>query len=735
MDLSKLSDADLQAIAAGDMSRVSTDGLKHITGAAPEATRQPETAAPSVTPSQPERGVLDQFGRAAGLFARTGVEGLADTAQIVTEPLRYFQDKLTPGPAKTVPLGVATSRVLDSLGLPKPETRVERVVGDTNRLLAGTGGLMGGAKALATRVADPLAKGVLTVLASHPGTQALAAAGSGVAGSSAKEAGAGPLTQVGAALAGGVGAGLLPGLAERIATLGRASVNAVRNEFAPQAQAKNADALLDAALRRAGRDYASVPERVRQVMRADINAALNTGQQLDPAAMSRLLDFRRVGGIPTIGGITQNPVAITREMNLAKTAVNTGDDSLHGLARVQNENNKTLIRNLNDAGTLPRDMYDPGKRVTSSIKAIDESKAARVKELYDTAKGLAGGDIPLERKPFVDAVYGSLVKENKLNFLPDSISNMLDTISKGQIVREGQTHVVPFTADTLDTLMTVLATEQRATSNGNVKRALSLAREALDSVPLAPVKPVTGSAVPVTGEVASVLRAGDAAPAKYMEALNAARAAARDRFKWQESAKPIEAALAGAEPDNYLKAHLFSPGSTLRDAEAIAKHSDTKAVRDAILLHLKDKATGGAADDVGKFSQANYNRALRDLGDRKLGLFFDSDELDHLKTLGRAASYMQVQPSGSAVNNSNSGALLLGKMYDGLRAGLSHIYGIGPVVSGVMEAAIGNPAKHAANWSGARDAQNISRAVITPQRASGAAQLILPGAALAASAE
>ena len=35
--------------------------------------------------------------------------------------------------------------------------------------------------------------------------------------------------------------------------------------------------------------------------------------------------------------------------------------------------------------------------------------------------------------------------------------------------------------------------------------------------------------------------------------------------------------------------------------------------------------------------------------------------------VGRVASYAQVQPVGSAVNNSNSGALLLGRGYDMLR--------------------------------------------------------------------
>ena len=52
------------------------------------------------------------------------------------------------------------------------------------------------------------------------------------------------------------------------------------------------------------------------------------------------------------------------------------------------------------------------------------------------------------------------------------------------------------------------------------------------------------------------------------------------------------------------------------------------------------------------------------IGDRKLALFFNPEELAHLKAVGRVAGYAQNQPVGSAVNNSNSGALLLGRGMD-----------------------------------------------------------------------
>ena len=67
---------------------------------------------------------------------------------------------------------------------------------------------------------------------------------------------------------------------------------------------------------------------------------------------------------------------------------------------------------------------------------------------------------------------------------------------------------------------------------------------------------------------------------------------------------------------------------------------------------------------MGKFSQSAYNKALNQIGDRKLNLFFSPEEVQQLRTVGRVSSYMQNQPVGSAVNNSNSGSLLLGRGLD-----------------------------------------------------------------------
>jgi hypothetical protein len=145
---------------------------------------------------------------------------------------------------------------------------------------------------------------------------------------------------------------------------------------------------------------------------------------------------------------------------------------------------------------------------------------------------------------------------------------------------------------------------------------------------------------------------------------------------WIESSKPVESTVNGMQPDQFVRKFVLS--GDVADAAAVAKAGDPAATKSAILTHLKDRALGGRSDETGTFGAATYNKALKDIGDKKLELFFSPEEVSELKRLGRVADYMTVQPKGSAVNNSNSGALVLGAGIDVLAsaAGISSM-GVG----------------------------------------------------------
>ena len=672
---------------------------------------------------------LNEVPRQAGLFARHTLEGLGESAQLLTEPIRYITDRLTNSTGKTKPMGMVASDVADWIGLPKPQSETERVVAEGTKLGMGT---LGGNKLLTTLagpasnllqfggkgaapVTQSVAGNIARSMTEGPSQQVTGAAGAGLASAASKEAGGDPVQQTVAGVIGGVGGGLIPGAVNAVTNGVKTAATRLANaNMTPQQM----DARINLVLQNSGIDFSQLPERARQAVRADLASALKANQDLNPEAVARLAAFRATGLTPTRGMVTQDPVQITREMNLAKMAANSSDGELHGLPRLLNQNNTKLINNLNEAGAVNGDLFTAGVKSINQIGGRDAALKSGVDQLYEKVRQMPGGDIPLDRKTLVDNIYKNLAASNRTAFLPPEVGNMLDTISKGVVNVGGQTHEVPFNANTIDNLMTMIATAQRGTSDGNTKAALSAVRQALESTPITPIKTQFGGNQLVTEAGAKFLRDQDAQAGNVLNAMLEAKNAARQRFGWQESGKPVEAALSGAQPDDFIKKFVIK--GSLADAQNLASNTSTSAgVKDALLAHLKDVALNKASDETGKFSQSAFNKELKNIGDRKLSLFFSRDELANLKLNGRVAALMQSQPIGSAVNNSNSGAMVVGKAYDAIRSGLGMVPGIGPVTAGVLDVTLGNPTKNVVRMLDERKALNVLPGLLNeaPKRA------------------
>jgi hypothetical protein len=704
-----------------------------------KATPPLVVAMPKAAPAAIEAGTaINSIPRQLGLTARYGIEGLANAAQIVTEPIRYVTDRLTQQTGKTLPLGELTSRGLDALGLPKPQGANERVIGDATRLVAGAGGMgalagapvqigrFGGSlfsqapSAMASRTATAtgyLPRDLLTAAQSAPvsstlsanmGAQISSAAGAGLAGGASREGGGSSLMQGAAALGGGVLAGLAPGAAGSVVNAGKSLVKRVTET--PQ----QLDQQISVLLQRADVDYSQLPAGVRNSLRSDLASALRAGDELDPAAVRRLADFKLTNTTPTRGMVSQNPVQITREMNLAKIGANSSDEALQGLPLIQNRNNSQLIRNLNDAGANQGDPFRAGETAIGAIRGQDEALNRGVSALYGQARDTAGRSATLDGAAFTAGANRALDDGLLGGALPESVATHMNRIARGE---------VPFTVDYAEQLKTAIGNLQRATTDGQARMALGVVRRALDDTPLmqAPkVNPGNLPAVPGT-----VPPSPSVLGRESLDAFNQARQAARQRFAWQESGRPIEAALNGAQPDRFVQ--QFVIGGTLDDARAVAQNAPVSEVKNAILAHLKDKSLNGAADEVGKFSQSAFNRALNQIGERKLALFFSPEEITALRANGRVASYMQVQPVGSAVNNSNTGALMLGKGYDALMGLTNKVPVLGPMLV--------PPIKNIEIAMRNRQAQNVLPGLLAAQpRQPMTRNLLLPSAAVGGTA-
>lgn len=650
------------------------------------------------TPTVVKAGnVLNDIPRQLGLTARYAIEGPARAAELVTEPLRYVTDRLTGQTGKTKPLGAVASGLADSIGLPMPQNATERVVGDATRLGFGTIGGLGILRS----------GGAPAALTANPTQQVGGAVGAGLAGGSSREAGGGPWQQAAASLLGGVTGSLTPGAI----SLG---ANAVRSAL-PRAPLSSADldVRIEGLLRSQGVDFSQLSQSARESMRRDVGAALRTGDMLDETSVARLASFRNSGLTPTRGMISQNPVDITREQNLAKTAANMGNTEAHALPMLQNRNNAAMIGRLNElgagAGVLPE---QAGQRVVGAVTARDAANTAAERAAWNTARNSPGFTQPI----YPDALSNinrALGDEALMPFMSPGVSRYIEAL---------QTTPGQFTPQAYANLRSMLSAE--LAKGGNEARA---ARSAINALEASPMRPITQAArdlgqAPTTADMAGLLRSADQQAGNSLSAIDAARQATAAKYGYQDSNSLVRSALSDARSaDPQRIAQSFIVNGTAEDARMVAQQvgpQGQEVIKNALANEIKRRALSDASDETGKVSATALNRAIKSIGEDKLRVFFSTEELQRLRDLNRATSLAMSQPAGSAVNNSNSGALVIGKAMDALR-GSGNLPVIGPMITAplangisALQVSIGN-----------RAAQNVIPGLLQAQPMRGAGLL------------
>lgn len=651
------------------------------------------------TPAVVKAGsVLNDIPRQIGLTARYAIEGPARAAELVTEPLRYVTDRLTGQTGKTKPLGVVASGLADSLGLPTPENATERVVGDATRLGFGT---MGGLGLLR-------AGGAPAALTANPIQQVSGAVGSGLAGGASREAGGGPWQQAAASLIGGVAGSLTPGAI----SLG---ANAVRNAF-PKAPLSTADldVRIEGLLRSQGVDFSQLSQSAREAMRRDVGAALRTGDMLDETSVARLAAFRNAGMTPTRGMISQNPVDITREQNLSKIAANMGNTDAQALPMLQNRNNTAMIGRLNELGAgqgvTPA---QAGGTVNQAIFGRNAANEAAEQAAWNAAKASPGYRMQISNEP-LHAAIRAVDDEALMGYLPKQITDYMGAF---------QTGAQPFTPQHYKNLRSMLSAE--TAKGGNEAAAARAAINAIDRAGIQPIKMgahLDSGGLPITQATANSMRAADQAPEAAVELVNAARQATAAKYGYQDSNALVRSVLADARSaDPQRIAQSFIVNGTADEARMVADAVGPQGrtvIKNALANEIKRRALSDAPDETGKVSASALNRAIRSMGDDKLRVFFSAEELQGLRDLNRAAGLSMSQPVGSAVNNSNSGALVVGKALDALR-GSSNIPVIGPMVT----APLANGVSSLQLSIGNRAAQNVVPGLLQTQPMRGAGLL------------
>ncbi len=606
------------------------------------------------------QGIRD-IPRQAGLAVRYGVEGVASLPGAVADVVGGAYNaaaNAVQGDGKGFrfkPTATAVSDTLTAIGLPNPQTPDERVIGDASRMVAGGAGMIRGAQA-ASNVLTGASKQAATMMAANPVTQLVGAAGAGGAGGSVREAGGGPVEQFIASLVGGVGAGAA---AQGAAGATQKATNAIARVLQkPEIRTQQAEQQIILAMERSGMDWKAVPENIRRGMVQEVSDALNTGQPLNADAIRRLMVFRQAKVTPTVGQLTQDPGMITREQNLSRTGANSTNASLQRLPQLQNQNVASLLGQLDEAGAARApDAMAAGRSAVNALQGREATAKATIDSLYSRARDTSGRSLPLNGAQWTQRANTLLDEAMVGGALPADVAATMNKVAKGEM---------PFTVEIAEQIKTRIGQLQRASSDGQTRMALGLVRQALDEAPLMPspqVNPGNLPAVPGT-----VPPSASVTGQQSIDAFNKARSANRAWMQRVESNPALKAVVDGVEPDQFVSRFITGKGASAADVQALRKEMTPQALESLklyLVRYLKDKATN-STDDIAKFSQDSYRRALRDIGDDKLAVFFNKEELQQLKVLGEAAKYMQSQPAGSAVNNSNSGALVLGRGLDWL---------------------------------------------------------------------
>lgn len=676
--LAELQDALVNADKAGD-----TAAARQLADAIYSMQQTQEAKPTAVKAGEALQGIPRQL----GLTARYALEGLAQLGEVGTEPIRRLVTDPLLG-VQTKPLSQQASGLADRLGLPTPQGANERVVGDASRLVAGSAGV--GSLAQLARSAPGVAGQFAQMLSSNLGQQAIAAGGAGLAGGSVREAGGGPWQQAGAAMLGGVAA---PMAVNAVSNAGNRATAAIKNLVAPQVVQREVDQQINLVLRQQGIDWAQIPERIKQPMREEARRAMATGGELNPEALRRLLDFQTVGATPTRGMLTQDPVALTREKNLAKTGANSTDIALNRLSRLENENVNRLLGNLDEMGAgSALEAPVVGERSINALAARVRNERGVVDSLYSSARDTSGRSAPLDGQFFTARANQLLDQELVGGSLPPDVASHLNRIARGE---------VPFTVDYAEQLKTRIGNLQRNASDGGARMALGIVRRALDDTPLQSAPKVNPGNLPTVP--GTVPQSPAVLGEESINAFNQARQANRQlmqRLEANPALKAVDEAIAAARSNpqlgsisdivgapDFAQKYVLSGTATPRQVEALVGYvgpEGRQALRDFVLSHLRGAATNNT-DDIAKFSPDAYNKALRRIGERKLATLFDAEEIRRLQAVGRTGTLMKAQPDGSAVNNSNSGALLLGRGLDMLDSVAGKLpLGVDTTIQGIL---------------------------------------------------
>ena len=337
----------------------------------------------------------------------------------------------------------------------------------------------------------------------------------------------------------------------------------------------------------------------------------------------------------TAGQASQDPVLISRERN------ERGFKEQH--AQRFNEQNKALQENANiiKQNAAPNvttgDYVADADRLIDTVKSIKEANKVKTQEAYKALEEAAGGKFPIDGKKFANNAIEKLTSEDRLDYLPSTIKNKLDSYASGS---------KEMNFNLFENLRSDLAAEMRKADrdgDGNMKHVLSVVRDQLENLPM---------------------QEGDA----VLKGLaDNARKTAKADFDLEKS-NPLYSKVLNESADS----KDFIQNFVIRSKNAdFMKSVDLLKNDPTALEHLRsgtmDYIIRESTDASGNFSTAKFQKNIENLNvNKKLDALF-GEHSKQLQDLAEIAKIVEARPRGSFVNESNTATALgsMAKQYGG----------------------------------------------------------------------
>jgi len=331
----------------------------------------------------------------------------------------------------------------------------------------------------------------------------------------------------------------------------------------------------------------------------------------------------------TAGQASQDPVLISRERN------ERGFKEQH--AQRFNEQNKALQENANiiKQNVAPNvsttDYVADAQNLIDSVKSIKEKNTTRTQEAYKKLEDAAGGKFPIDGKKFANNAIEKLTSEDRLDYLPSTIKNKLDSYAAGS---------KEMNFNLFENLRSDLAAEMRKADragDGNMKHVLGVVRNELENLPMTE------------------------ADANLKALADNARQTAKADFDLEKS-NPLYSKVLNESADS----KDFIQNFVIRSKNAdFVKSMDLLKNDSTALEHLRsgtmDYIIRESTDASGNFSNAKFHKAIENLNvNKKLDTLFGKNS-KQLIDLADVAKIVEARPKGAFVNESNT-ATALGSM-------------------------------------------------------------------------